>query len=228
MSDTLLKYIKKILLFIFLVSCFLGFEIIYILIFKFLNIDVSTITFKQNIILTLIKELFFVLLLAIIYRKYLKEKWIDFKNNFTSYFELGFKSWFLGLIGMIFLNNIISKIASPIVENENAVQTIINNFPTIALILTTLLAPIVEELIFRKSLQDIKLPKWIFIIVSGLIFGYVHLIGSENPLDYLYILPYGLLGSCFAYTLSKTDNIYVTIMMHMLHNGILTLLSVVI
>ena len=37
-----------------------------------------------------------------------------------------------------------------------------------------------------------------------------------------------VLGFFFAKTLNKTDNIFCTIMMHMMHNGILTILAMVI
>ena len=94
------------------------------------------------------------------------------------------------------------------------------------MLLTTIFAPINEEIIFRKSIQDCLKNKWVFIIVSGLIFGYLHVLGSESLYDFLYIIPYGSLGAAFAYLLSKTDNIYVTILMHLIHNGLLTIISI--
>ena len=98
----------------------------------------------------------------------------------------------------------------------------------IAIIATTLFAPIVEELIYRKSLQDCFKNKKLFIIISGLIFGLIHVIGSPNPLDYLFIISYGLFGACFAKILVETDNVYSTIMVHMFHNGILSILAIVV
>ena len=50
--------------------------------------------------------------------------------------------------------------------------------------------------------------------------------GATNPLEYLMIISYGALGYAFGVILNKTDNIYCVIMMHMIHNGILTLLQV--
>ena len=63
-------------------------------------------------------------------------------------------------------------------------------------------------------------------ITSGLLFGLVHVIGADNPLEYLLIIPYGALGMMFAKTINETDNVYSTILLHMLHNGCLTLLAI--
>ena len=56
----------------------------------------------------------------------------------------------------------------------------------------------------------------------------LHVVFSiKTPWDLLYVIPYGFLGGSFAYILAKKDNIYIPITFHMLHNGILTLLSIV-
>lgn len=217
------KVLKNTLLFISLSLGFLTFEIIFYII----GIDFTNITLKTSIILTYIKYFFFIILLFIIYRKYLKEKWQDFKKNFNSYKNISFKYWFFGLITMNVTNIIIMNLINSIGENEIAVQSIITEYPLLALFMTTLFAPIIEELIFRKSLQDSVNVKKLFPLISGLIFGYIHVMGSSNPLEYLLIIPYGSLGYAFAYLLNKTDNIYCPIMMHMFHNGILTLLQVI-
>lgn len=111
-------------------------------------------------------------------------------------------------------------------SNEEAIQDIISSFPIASIFLTTFFAPVIEELIFRKSLQDAVPIKKFFPLISGLIFGYIHVMGATNPIEYLMIISYGSLGYAFAYTLNKTNNIYCSIMMHMIHNGILTILQV--
>ena len=45
--------------------------------------------------------------------------------------------------------------------------------------------------------------------------------------DLLYILPYGALGGAFAYILTKKNNILIPITFHMLHNGIITIISII-
>ena len=63
-------------------------------------------------------------------------------------------------------------------------------------------------------------------IASGLIFGFLHVMGSSNPLEYLYIIPYGSLGFFFALTCYETNNIYPSICMHAIHNSALIILSI--
>jgi len=167
------------------------------------------------------------IMLFFIYKKYLIEKFKDFKKNFHHYFEIGIKGWLIGL-GIMWLGNFLLAEFSPVKEaiNENQVQLLIKSSPILAMMLTTIFAPINEELIFRKAIQDFIKNKWAFIIGSGLIFGYLHVTGGNNLYDFLYIIPYSALGSAFAYILTKTDNIYTTILMHMIHNGVLTLISI--
>lgn len=223
MGDNIIKNIKKVLLFLALSLGFLVFEVLFLII----GFDFTNMTLETSIVLTYIKYFFFLGLLIIIYRKYLIEKWKDFKKNFTSYFDISFKYWMTGLVVMYVSNVIIMSLLGNVGSNEEAVQSIITSFPLAAFFMTTFFAPVIEELIFRKSLQDAVPVKKLFPLISGLIFGYIHVMGATNPLEYLMIISYGSLGYAFAYTLNKTDNIYCVIMMHMIHNGILTLLQVI-
>ncbi len=218
------KKLNKCLLSLGLMIGYLVFEIIYLM----FGVNFSTITIDQYALLALIKYVFFMLLLSIIYRKYLKEKWYDFKKNFKKYCAISFKDWFTGLMIMLFANMIINQFISGLGENEEAVQNIISSTPILALLMTSFFAPFNEEMIYRKSIQDCFKNKYIFMIISGLIFGLIHVVGATNPYEYLLIISYGALGFMFAHTLSETDNIYSTIMMHMIHNFTLTILAMVI
>ena len=163
------------------------------------------------------------------YKDYLIEKLKDFKNNYKKYLKIAIKYWTIGLC-IMYIGNLLLHTFSPSKEaiNENNVQGLIIASPILAMILTTIFAPINEEIIFRKSIQDIFKNKYIFIIVSGLIFGGLHVTNSKTIYDFLYIIPYGALGSAFAYIVAETDNVYSSIIMHLMHNGILTLLSILI
>ena len=90
------KIFKNFLLFFILAFSFLTFEIVFYLI----GFDFNNMTLKTSVVLSVIKEVFFLILLIIIYRKYLVEKWHDFKNKFHDYFDVSFKWWLLGLIIM--------------------------------------------------------------------------------------------------------------------------------
>lgn len=221
-----MKKLKKIGLFILLALLYLGLiELIIALYLVSIKKDAGIV---NSISFMLIKEGILSIVIFILYRKYLIEKFKLFLKNFSSYFSIGFKHWFMGFILMITANMFINKIAPGLGENEGAVQNLISNYPIQTFFLTTFFAPFLEEMIFRKSLQDCFKNKTLFMIISGLIFGYIHVMASSNPLEYLLIIPYGGLGFFFAKSVWETDNIYSSIVMHMLHNGVLTILSMVI
>ena len=120
-------------------------------------------------------------------------------------------------------------------NNEDAVRNMIDLAPLYMLFSVSIYAPFVEELIFRKSIKDSvlgfgnnKILKYLYILISGLIFSSLHVIGMTNSyLDYLYIIPYFGLGAAFATLYYKTDNIFSSISMHSLHNTVAIILYLV-
>ena len=91
---------------------------------------------------------------------------------------------------------------------------------------TIIYAPFVEELIFRKSIRDIIDNDYLYIIISGLTFGFVHTLAGSTLQELIYIIPYGALGSCFAIMHVKTKNIYTSMTFHMIHNAIVVFISI--
>ena len=84
---------------------------------------------------------------------------------------------------------------------------------------TVIYAPLTEELAFRKSIRDIINNKWIYVLVSGLVFGMLHISSyMNNWTDLVYLIPYSSLGVAFALLYYKTDNIFSSITMHAIHN----------
>ncbi len=178
-------------------------------------------------------QIFSSLCLAIIlfmtYRKSIIEDFKKFKENIGQITDIAFKYWIIGLVVMA-ISNVLINYFSPnnIASNEQSIQLAIETAPILAFFLTTIFAPFNEEIIFRKSLKTVIEHKWLFIILSGLFFGSLHVISSlDNFYDLLYIIPYSALGISFAYIYHKTDNIFSTIFVHLLHNGVLTILSIV-
>ena len=116
------------------------------------------------------------------------------------------------LIIMIFTKGNIS-------ENEETVRTLIDSYPLYMAFNVMIYAPITEEIVFRKSIKDICPNSNISILLSGLIFGGLHVISSlDTPLGFLHLIPYCSLGFLFAYLYKKTDNIFSTITAHSIHN----------
>lgn len=225
----LLKKVKTKEWLIFLGIFFIFMYVDYLIVglYYTLGYDVPSLPFYKKMIILLSKYIILIPLYIIKDHKYLKEKWFDFIKNIKKYFEISFRNWFTGFLIMLFSNILINYLVPGLGENESAVQLLIQKIPVTAFILTTILAPFTEEMVFRKSLKDCVTNKWVYMILSGLIFGLIHTSISTNTLELLLIIPYGALGFMFAKTVNETNNIYPAIMMHMLHNGILTIIAII-
>ena len=108
-----------------------------------------------------------------------------------------------------------------IAGNEELVRSYIDTSPLLMIFSTVIYAPICEELTFRKSIKDAINNKYIYILTSGLLFGFLHIVSYINtPLDLVYLIPYASLGIVFATLYYKTNNIFSTITIHAMHNAL--------
>lgn len=181
-----------------------------------------------KLIIILIYDLFILFSLVCIYLKTIQKDFKDFKTNFKYYFNNYFKYWFLNIGLMMISSSIVSMITQiDNSTNQEYVVKILENFPIYAIVSTVIIAPITEELIFRLNFRKIFKTDFLFIIMSGLIFGLMHLSVATSLLEFLYIIPYSIPGFIFAYTLKKSNNIFVPISLHMLHNGIMMLMQII-
>lgn len=222
-KERILEICKGLLTFlIFYFSSYL--QVIPIALF---NIDVKNYTASDLAIVNTFTDLILVLILIILYFKELKKEFKTFKNSWKLSMDTAFKYWFIGLMIMCISNIVIGIITNlNTSSNEQAVQTLVSSTPYLMLFTAGILAPIAEELTFRKGVSKIFKNKWVYATASGLIFGLLHVIGSGNILEYLYVIPYGSLGFFFALTYYDTKSIYPSIIMHAIHNSALILLSI--
>lgn len=88
---------------------------------------------------------------------------------------------FVVKIGAGIVTGILSAILgldSMSVENQELVEEMLKSAPLIMMISVSIFAPITEELIFRAGIGDVVKNKRVFITVSGLIFGLMHVTSS--------------------------------------------------
>ena len=133
---------------------------------------------------------------------------------------------------MSFFNLLINVFLKNISSNEEQVREMLYHNVILAMISISIIAPILEELVFRKSLAPVIRNKWIYSIVSGLLFGSAHILtnfvqGIFVPTDLIYILPYGCLGFTFALMDYDNKSVYSSIIIHALHNTLTALLLLV-
>lgn len=198
--------------------------IIYLLLLL-LNIDISTMDDSLKVLALITMDIVPVFVLYYIYQKELKKEFVIFKDNFIKFTEENVKYWLLGLVLMSVSNYLITLLTkSEISNNEEIVRSMISVFPLYSIVSIVFIAPFVEEIVFRKTFKEAIKNKYLFIILSGIAFGLIHVISTyETLIDLLYIIPYGIFGSVFAYMYYKTNTIFSSMSMHFIHNSFLLL-----
>ena len=172
--------------------------------------------------------IFIFISLIIIYFKDLKKDFILYKNNFKNYIKFIFKRYFI-MLGLMILISIPVLIFNKgnASGNQQGLNEMFKKMPFIMLILSTLYAPFVEETVFRLSFSKVINNDKLFIMISGLLFGLLHVIGNFSTLpEFLYILVYSSLGMCLAKAYRDSNNIFVSISMHFIQNFISSILII--
>ena len=195
---------------------------------ELLGIDYNAMSLSSKIVYLLGYELVFILVLFIAHRKRFIN---DFKNyimNFKDYVKKYFEYWALAF-GLMIVSNLVIVTLFPdsVANNQENVNNIFGIAPVYMIISAVIFAPIVEETIFRLSIRNFIKNDKLFIFISGIIFGGLHVLGSENLVNYIYIIPYSIPGFVFAYTLVKSKNIFVPMSLHFFHNGFTMLMQVI-
>lgn len=219
------KVYTKSLLIIFLFFFSSIFQIIPVQIFQ---IDMDHASLLTESYLSLFSQVVLIFIIFIIYRKELKEELHIFLNDKMKNMDIGFKCWFLGFVVMIISNLLISSLLpKAIAGNEETVQELIKASPWVSLIGTGLFAPFIEEITFRKAFRNMISNDTLFILISGIIFGGLHVVLSLNSYyDFAYLIPYCSLGIAFGFIYAKTKTVFTSFVMHAIHNSALTLLAI--
>lgn len=191
--------------------------------FKIFNIKPETLPLYIRIMYSLFCEIIIMVGISLLFKNTLKEKWKDLKEHHKEYFKTYLKYWFL-ILGIMMTSSLIIQAIEPgsIANNEQSIRDTLIQAPIYTYLSAVFIAPFIEEMLFRQGIRNIFKNNFLFIFVSGFIFGGLHVFPSATTLvDYLYLIPYCTPGFIFAYVLTKTDNIFTTISLHFLHNGIL-------
>lgn len=224
------KWFKKNYKFLVVILLYLLYQSNFIIaLISSFGINVSKIPRTPRIWLFTITDLMYVVILILMFKKEIIIGLKDLKKNFVDRTLTSLNCWIAGCFIMTVSSILISLILKQEVsQNEALVRQSIKIAPLYMLFTCSIVAPIFEEMVFRRSLYGLIRFKWLFILVSGLGFGLLHVLGSySSALDFLYVIPYGAMGCCFAYLLTKTNNITLPIIVHMLHNTILVIIQII-
>ena len=160
---------------------------------------------------------FSVTLLAMLYllvfegRKILELKW---KWRYLVYLLLAY--------GVSYLSDIVFSFLTPATSNQIALNELIEMTGRqellYFLLITCLLGPITEELVYRGVLMNIFLkdsPWYGDVLLSACVFGYVHVSSGLTPLAFF---TYASGGAIVAFLYRKTHSLYYPILLHIMIN----------
>lgn len=130
---------------------------------------------------------------------------------------------FLALIAQAVAGAIEQQLFSIKGESQNTqnILSLINMFPVVILI-TSIIGPILEEIVFRKILFGALLYKRVGFFFSALISSVIFSLAHGEP---EHTLLYSAMGFTFAYLYVKTGRIIVPIIAHVSMNTLVVLLS---
>lgn len=170
--------------------------------------------------------------LIIVFKGYIKESWSVFKENF-----LENVIWVLTIgLGLAYLfsaaGELIVNILSPQIgeaSNQTLIEMLIkSNFP-LMFIQAVIIAPFIEELLFRglifNSLRQ-KSKFWAHLI-SAFLFGLLHVytyILAGDMSEWLKLIPYMMAGLSFSIVYENRQTIIAPILLHAAKNLIAVLL----
>lgn len=168
------------------------------------------------------------LILVLLIHKDLFKQLKEFIKQPKSILNKGFTYWVYGIIVMVLSNLIITSLVGNIPVNEQVTRETILKSPLYAIPTIIFFGPFLEEIVFRFGIRKAFKKEIPYALTSALIFGGLHvlsaideftLMGIWNHIsEFLFLIPYGSLGFFFAKAYYETDNIFSTIIPHMLHN----------
>lgn len=197
----------------------IAYQIVVLFVYFIIFYDLSKYIYndKYFVLSNLTVYIIVLTIFILIFRKTIIPDFYKFKKNYKKIIKDNFYIWLIGLVIMAISSAIIGNFVS-LPENELIVRNLFNRSPLFMCILSIIIAPITEELLTRVLLKDAFKNPYIYYILSGLIFGLLHIISSKNLLYLLYLIPYSTLGFCFALMYKKTNNVWTNITFHSIHN----------
>lgn len=198
--------------------------ILYILGPLFLNMLLKPLIKTDSFFIKILPTLLIWMLILIINFKEIKKDFKKIKINFKKNINLAFKYYFWGLMLMIATNLIINMFLHQMPINEIQNRNMVNLHPIYSSILMILIAPLIEEIVFRVSFKKAIKNKQLFLIITAFIFGLIHVIFNG---DFIYIIPYMALGYFLAKIYIETTNMFYSYFMHAFHNLICILLILI-
>lgn len=195
------------------------------------NLELLTVSTKVLMYTNFIVYLLMFIGLIINDFKYLKNDLLNFKNNLFKniiYLILGGAILYLA---SYLINFGLSKLGISMSNNQISIENmLILGSKVITFFSVIIFAPLVEELIYRKSIYALSNNKVVYYIVSMLAFSLPHMLSTTYDLKtfVLGLIPYLFSGFILSLIYDHTKNIYVSTIAHIINNFIAFLIIIII
>ena len=191
----------------------------------------ENISFITSLTLSISMLVFMGIVLCIIFWQRLKRDAKLLFKNFRIYFKYNghifLRYFWLYILSTILIAVLFEKLG---VETKSTNELNLSQVPFWLLALLALFsAPIVEEGMFRWIIRKITNNKWVFIAISGFLFGLIHVNywGAQELYQLVFLLQYGILGMMLAESYYNTNNLLASSLLHGTWNFVMLLLELV-
>lgn len=226
MKNKIYELLKLLLCMIF----FFCFSKLVISIFGLFGVDFTKFSFKGQVIYQFVISLMFFIGLLLVYFNNVKKDYKDFKAKLNKNIGYVIKMFFVFMV-VKYLSSFVSVIIMMIFDmdtssitsvNQDLIETYVKASPLLMVVSTAFLAPFYEEVLFRLGISKVVKNKYLFIIISGFLFGMMHVFpldeGITLALGLIQSISYVVMGIFLAYVYKKTNNIFISIGLHFLNN----------
>lgn len=191
----------------------------YLLYSNVISVVLSTFKITNATMLSFLADLIFLICIVFAYRDNLKK---DFENLKKDYKISSIIKTIIIWVVIIFVFNILMGALTEMIypnmatdDNTNAMSTLFKTSMSYSLFKTMIFAVVAEELLYRESISDVVKNKYIFIVISSIIYTIMNFIfvGFESDIIVMDILSYFLPALLFSTAYVKNNNNIIILML---------------
>lgn len=164
------------------------------------------------------------LIMLVVLGKWFKNDLVENAKNFKNDVKNNWKKilffTFAFTILLYVSNYIVVKLMGSASANEVMSQNQLKASPLLMSISICLLSPMVEEIIYRLPYKKIEKHKLLNFFIYTFVFAIAHIAFNNGIMELIYLIPYLFLSLSIGYGFYKTDNIFVSMIIHILNNFI--------
>lgn len=182
---------------------------------------------KSNLI-DIMLYLLYAFILIFLYKQVFISDFKDIKKNWKKYLIHMLISIVLIFVSMVLINLIVGVLfnVKEISENDFSLLTTFKENSLVVVLLTCIYYPLVEGIIFRKSVRDIIDNKWFFIMFSAIFYFFFNIVYTSmsfnNIMSSVCYLSTMMIVSHFYW---KTNNFTLSVLVMSIFNLVVCLLS---